>query len=126
MIFLVLTFNFQKLNYENYRKNCITHFTCFCTNFGKLNKQLLIPKFQIMQNSLIRNEKQYQSLIEIGYSKEKAAQVANMSDDNKKVERVKPYDEWTKEELYQLAIKKGIPGRSYMNKRSLIKSLRSN
>ncbi|WP_197276620.1 hypothetical protein [Flavobacterium sp. KJJ] len=39
--------------------------------------------------------------------------------------RVRPYEEWTKDELYQQAIKAGISGRSYMNKKSLIRSLRT-
>ncbi|TPG34755.1 hypothetical protein [Flavobacterium pectinovorum] len=42
-----------------------------------------------------------------------------------KGERIRPYEEWTKEELYQEAIKLDIPGRSYMNKRSLVRSLKA-
>lgn len=79
-----------------------------------------------MPQSAIFNEKQYQALLEIGYSKDKAARIANTPDAGEKGGNAKPYDLWTKEELYQQARKVGIPGRSYMNKRNLIKSLRSN
>jgi hypothetical protein len=79
-----------------------------------------------MPDARIQNEKQYQALLEIGYSKEKAARIANTPDAGEKGGRAKPYDEWSKAELYQQAIKVGIPGRSYMNKKNLIKALRNN
>ncbi len=79
-----------------------------------------------MPDPRIKNEKQYQALLEIGYSKEKAARIANTPDAGQKGSNAKPYEEWTKEELYQQAIKVGVPGRSYMNKNNLIKSLRNN
>jgi len=79
-----------------------------------------------MPDSRIRNEKQYQALIEIGYSKEKAAAIANTPDASEKGGKAKPYEEWTKEELQKQASKVGIEGRSYMNKQSLINSLRNN
>jgi hypothetical protein len=79
-----------------------------------------------MPDARIQNEKQYQALLEIGYSKEKAARIANTPDAGEKGGRAKPYDEWTKEELYQQARKVGIPGRSYMNKKNLVKALRNN
>jgi len=81
-----------------------------------------------MPNVQIKNENQYQTLIEIGYSKEKAARIANMDDagESEKAGNAKPYEEWTREELYQQARKVGVEGRSYMNKRNLIKSLRNN
>lgn len=79
-----------------------------------------------MPDARIKNEKQYQALLEIGYSKEKAARIANTPDAVEKGGNAKPYEEWTKEELYQQARKVGVEGRSYMNKNNLIKSLRTN
>ncbi|WP_428229321.1 DUF7218 family protein [Flavobacterium sp.] len=79
-----------------------------------------------MPDARIQNEKQYQALLEIGYSKEKAARIANTPDAGEKGGRAKPYDEWTKEELYQQARKVGIPGRSYMSKKNLVQALRNN
>lgn len=79
-----------------------------------------------MPDARIKNEAQYQALLEIGYSKEKAARIANTPDAGEKGGKAKPYDLWTKEELYQQARKVGIPGRSYMSKKNLIHSLRNN
>jgi hypothetical protein len=79
-----------------------------------------------MPDARIKNEKQYQALLEIGYSKEKAARIANTPDAGEKGGNAKPYNEWTKEELYQQARKVGIQGRSYMSKKNLIDSLRNN
>lgn len=79
-----------------------------------------------MPDARIKNEKQYQALLEIGYSKEKAARIANTPDSGEKGGRAKPYDEWTKAELYEQAKKVGIAGRSYMSKKNLIHSLRNN
>lgn len=69
---------------------------------------------------------EYHGLLKEGYSKIKSARFTANQDSNLKGEKTKPYNEWTKEELYQEAIKAGIPGRSYMNKKSLIKSLLKN
>ncbi|RKR05856.1 hypothetical protein C8C83_5206 [Flavobacterium sp. 90] len=79
-----------------------------------------------MPDSRIKNEEQYRALVEKGYSKEKSARIANTPDAAEKGGRAKPYDEWTKAELYQQARKVGIPGRSYMSKKNLIQSLRNN
>ncbi len=79
-----------------------------------------------MPDPRIKNEAQYEALIKKGYSKEKSARIANTPDAGEKGGRAKPYEEWTKEELYEQAKKVGISGRSYMNKKSLIKSLRTN
>lgn len=79
-----------------------------------------------MPDARIKNEKQYQAPLEIGYSKEKAARIANTPDAGEKGGRAKPYDEWTKAELYQQAKRVGISGRSYMSKKNLIHSLRTN
>lgn len=69
---------------------------------------------------------QYHGLLKEGYSKIETARVTDTRDTDLKDEKIKPYNEWTKEELYQEAIKAGVPGRSYMNKKSLIKSLLKN
>ncbi|RZJ51416.1 MAG: Rho termination factor [Flavobacterium sp.] len=79
-----------------------------------------------MPDARIKNEEQYNALLEKGYSKEKSARIANTPDSGEKGGKAKPYEEWTKEELYQQARKVGISGRSYMAKRSLIKALRNN
>jgi hypothetical protein len=79
-----------------------------------------------MPDARINNEKQYQALLEIGYSKEKAARIANSPDAGEIGGNAKPYNEWTKDELYQEARRVGIQGRSYMSKKNLIQSLRNN
>ncbi|PBJ16092.1 Rho termination factor [Flavobacterium sp. ACN6] len=79
-----------------------------------------------MPDPKIKNEEQYEALIKKGYSKEKSARIANTPDSGKKGGNAKPYEEWTKEELQKQAAIVGIKGRSYMNKKSLIDSLRNN
>lgn len=75
----------------------------------------------------IKNEPQYEALRDEGYSKEKAARIANA--DSKKAGRkggkASPYEEWTKEELYQRAKEIDLEGRSGMNKGELIDKLRN-
>ncbi|WP_313111575.1 DUF7218 family protein [Aequorivita sediminis] len=79
-----------------------------------------------MAKSRIKNEEQYEALREKGYSKEKSARIANTPDSGKKGGEAKPYEEWTKEELYTQAKNVGINGRSKMNKDELIHALRNN
>ncbi|MDQ8014003.1 MAG: Rho termination factor [Flavobacterium nitrogenifigens] len=79
-----------------------------------------------MPDPRIKNEEQYKALVKKGYSKEKSARIANTPDAGKKGGEAKPYDEWTKEELLKQASRVGIKGRSYMNKKDLIYSLRNN
>lgn len=79
-----------------------------------------------MPDPRIKNEAQYEALLNKGYSKEKSARIANTPDAGEKGGKAKPYEEWTKDELYQQARKVGVSGRSYMNKKSLIKSIRTN
>lgn len=74
----------------------------------------------------IKNEEQYEALRDKGYSKQKAARIANTPDAGKKGGKAKPYEEWTKEALYNQAKNVGIDGRSKMNKKELINALRSN
>lgn len=79
-----------------------------------------------MPNPRIKNEEQYEALVEKGYSKEKAARIANTPDSGKKGGKAKPYEQWTKQELYAQAKNVGIDGRSKMDKGELIHALRNN
>ncbi|WP_034259224.1 Rho termination factor N-terminal domain-containing protein [Altibacter lentus] len=79
-----------------------------------------------MPDPRIKNEDQYEALRDKGYSKQKAARIANTPNAGEKGGKAQPYEEWTKNELYQQAKKVGIEGRSKMNKEQLIKCLRSN
>ncbi|MEQ5789441.1 Rho termination factor [Muricauda sp. NFXS6] len=79
-----------------------------------------------MPNTRIKNEEQYEALLDKGYSKEKAARIANTPDAGKKGGKASPYEEWTKEQLYDQAQNVGIDGRSKMDKKELIQALRNN
>ncbi|MBD3631087.1 Rho termination factor N-terminal domain-containing protein [Cyclobacterium sp.] len=75
----------------------------------------------------IKNEDQYEALRDQGYSKEKAARIANTPDNvaGKKGGKAPAYEEWTKEELYQKAREIGLSGISKLRKSELIEKLRS-
>jgi hypothetical protein len=79
-----------------------------------------------MPDNRIKNEAQYEALIDKDYSKEKSARIANTPDAGKKGGKAKPYEACTKEELYEHAKNVGIEGRSKMNKAKLIHALRNN
>ena len=70
----------------------------------------------------VKNDEQYEALREQGYSKEKAARIANTKNSGEKGGKAEKYEERTKEELYEQAKKVGIDGRSKMNKQELIKA----
>ncbi|MGR3374415.1 Rho termination factor N-terminal domain-containing protein [Pseudooceanicola sp.] len=77
----------------------------------------------------IKDDKLYEDLRDEGYSKEKAARIANAKANpdqhpSKKGGKQPPYEEWTKEELYDRAQEIGIEGRSDMTKDELIDALR--
>ncbi|APQ17995.1 DUF7218 family protein [Maribacter hydrothermalis] len=74
----------------------------------------------------IQNEEQYEALVDKGYSKEKAARIANTDNAGKKGGKASTYEERTKKELYEQAKKIGIDGRSKMSKKELISALRNN
>ncbi len=74
----------------------------------------------------IKNEEQYEALRDKGYSKQKAARIANTPDSGEKGGKSKKYEKWSKDELYKKAAKVGISGRSKMNKKELIYALRNN
>jgi hypothetical protein len=78
----------------------------------------------------IKDEDTYDALREDGYSKEAAARIANAqaSDDqdpSAKGGAAKPYEDWTKEALYDRAQELDIDGRSDMTKDELIDALRA-
>ncbi|SHM78590.1 Rho termination factor, N-terminal domain [Cyclobacterium lianum] len=75
----------------------------------------------------IKNEEQYEALKDQGYSKEKAARIANTPDEKagKKGGKAPAYEEWTKDELYKKAQKIGLSGISKLRKDELIAKLRS-
>ena len=73
----------------------------------------------------IMNEDQYEALRDQGYSKEKAARIANSENSGEKGGKASKYEERTKEELYEQAKEIGIEGRSKMDKQELIEALRN-
>lgn len=74
----------------------------------------------------IKDDEKYEALRDEGMSKEKAARIANSGpESSKKGGSNPPYEEWTKDELYDKAREVGIEGRSDMNKSELISALRN-
>ncbi|NHE56613.1 DUF7218 family protein [Cyclobacterium plantarum] len=75
----------------------------------------------------IKNEDQYEALRDQGYSKEKAARIANTPDNvaGKKGGKAPAYEEWIRDELYQKAREIGLSGISKLRKSELIEKLRS-
>ena len=73
----------------------------------------------------IMNEDQYEALRDQGYSKEKAARIANSENSGEKGGKASKYEERTKEELDEQAKEIGIDGRSKMDKQELIEALRN-
>lgn len=78
----------------------------------------------------IKDEDTYEALRDEGYSKEKSARIANAQANanqapSAKGGKSKPYEDWTKEELYERAQELEIEGRSKMKKSELIEALRS-
>ena len=74
----------------------------------------------------IKNEDQYEALVDKGYSKEKAARIANTENAGEKGGKASTYEDRTKKELYNQAKEIGIEGRSKMKKDELINALRNN
>lgn len=75
----------------------------------------------------IKDDEAYEALREKGYSKEKAARIANTDRHTAGVRGGKgeKYEERSKEELYKKAKEIGIEGYSKMNKQALIDALRN-
>ncbi len=89
-----------------------------------------MPRTSQDQRSSIKDEETYQALRDDGASKEKAARIANAQANSrmkpsKKGGRSEPYEEWTRDDLYDRAQEIGIEGRSKMDKGALIDALRS-
>ncbi|WP_121629923.1 DUF7218 family protein [Tropicibacter alexandrii] len=77
----------------------------------------------------IKDDKLYEDLRDEGMSKSKAARIANaQANDNmhpsKKGGEQPPYEDWTKDDLYERAQELEIEGRSDMTKDELIDALR--
>lgn len=78
----------------------------------------------------IKDDETYKALREDGASKEKAARIANAKankdmNPSKKGGKAPPYEDWSKDDLYDRAKEIGIEGRSGMTKDELIDALRS-
>lgn len=84
-----------------------------------------------MPNPSIKDEEQYRALRRDGASKEKAARIANSSAagsrsaTGRKGGQAPPYEEWSRDELYDKARQVGVDGRSRMTKAQLIDALRN-
>lgn len=77
----------------------------------------------------IKDRDTYEALRDEGYSKEKAARIANAQanenrEPSKKGGQQPPYEDWTKDELYARAQELEVEGRSDMTKDELIAALR--
>jgi len=77
------------------------------------------------KTSRIKNENQYEALVDKGMSKTKAARIANTPNAGKKGGKAEKYEDQTKKDLYKKATEVGIEGRSKMSKDELIKALRN-
>tara|TARA_R110002124_G_scaffold214646_2_gene380641 strand:- start:1164 stop:1427 length:264 start_codon:yes stop_codon:yes gene_type:complete len=80
--------------------------------------------------SSIKDDETYEALREDGTSKQKAARIANAQandsqNPSEKGGEASPYEDWTKDELYDRAQELDISGRSEMNKGELIEALRN-
>lgn len=76
----------------------------------------------------IKDPERYEALRDEGMSKRKAARIAN-SDPHEVGRRgghAPPYEEWTRDELYERARELDIDGRSKLDKEGLVDALRSN
>ncbi|QDV05971.1 hypothetical protein Poly30_14740 [Planctomycetes bacterium Poly30] len=77
----------------------------------------------------IKNEDTYEALRDKGASKEKAARIANAQANDSmhpssKGAQAPPYEEWTKDDLYERAQDLDVQRRSSMSKSELIQALR--
>lgn len=77
----------------------------------------------------VKNEETYEALRDKGHSKSKSARIANAQANDaqapsKQGGKAPPYEEWTKDDLYERAQELDIDGRSSMTKSELIAALR--
>lgn len=79
--------------------------------------------------SSIKDDEAYEAMRDDGMSKEKAARIANAKAagdrPSEKGGEAAPYEEWTRDDLYDRAREIGIEGRSDMDKDELIEALRN-
>jgi hypothetical protein len=78
----------------------------------------------------IKNSDTYEALRDDGASKQKAARIANAQANDSQSPSAKggkapPYEDWTRDELYERARELDIDGRSSMTKADLITALRN-
>lgn len=75
----------------------------------------------------IEDDEQYEALRDEGMGREKAARIANTDrqDAARRGGESPPYEEWSKDELYERAQELDIEGRSEMTKDELISALRN-
>lgn len=75
----------------------------------------------------IKDDERYEALRREGMSKEKAARIANTKreDAGRRGGESPPYEQWTRDELYDRAGDLKIKGRSDMTKDELIDALRN-
>jgi hypothetical protein len=81
------------------------------------------------QNASVKNRDTYDALRDKGYSKDKSAAIANAQENDhqhpsEKGGKASPYEEWTRDELYERAQELELDGRSSMDKNELIEALR--
>lgn len=77
----------------------------------------------------IKDDETYEALREEGASREKAARIANAQADpdsnpSRKGGQQPPYEDWTRDALYERAQELDVQGRSDMTKDELIAALR--
>ena len=77
-----------------------------------------------MADDSIKNKDTYEALRDEGYSKSKAAAIANAQDNDNVDHDSTPLEERTKDELYEQAQELDIDGRSDMSKDELIEAIR--
>ena len=81
-------------------------------------------------NPSVKDPDLYKTLRDEGNSKEKSARISNAKANrsmhpSEKGGQQPPYDEWTKDELYERAQDIGVEGRSQMDKAALVEALRN-
>jgi hypothetical protein len=75
----------------------------------------------------IKDDERHERLREQGAGKEKAARIANTDPEEagRRGRQSPPYEDWTRDELYDRAKELGVEGRSAMTKSQLINAIRN-